>query len=92
MGRAGHAKLRGRRSKVERRQERAGLRLEDLSITTKTRQIYYEGARALLPLVEKARDEADLDEKIAEWIQSQWERGATLYSINAALCGLQHFP
>ena len=91
MGRAEHRRITGRRSRTQRQSERAGLFLEDLSITAKTRDIYFEGAHALLPLVEKANSEDDLDERIAKWVQQQWSRGATLYSVNAALCGLQHF-
>ena len=87
----GVTKLLERRTTAERRQHRQNVLLADLGITKRTQELYYHGAKKLLPLVQLATTDEDLDDRISKWVQEQWNKGATIYKINMALCGLQHF-
>ena len=80
-----------RRTTAERIQERKGVILAEASITARTRALYFKGAGKLAGLLEQAKTELEVDEKISSWVQRQWERGRPLYKTSNALCGLQHF-
>ena len=91
MALPGRKVVANRRSRPERCRERKGLELEELEITKRTRILYYHGAQRLLPLLEKATSENDFDDRVSEWIQQRWRKGSALFTVNAALCGVQHF-
>lgn len=74
----------------ERRQRRAGYRLRDFSITSKTRARYEQAVGRLLPFLEAQKDLNHLDEVLCEWIELQWTRGESVNAIADTLSGL-HF-
>ena len=80
-----------RGTRHERIRERRGTTLEDLSITERTRRLYFYFTQRVLHLVQKATDEADLDDRLSEWVERKWMQGSPLFDVNATLCGLQHF-
>lgn len=74
----------------ERRQRRAGFRLRDFSITSKTRARYESAVGRLLPFLEAQQDLTHLDEILCEWIELQWTKGESVNNIADTLSGL-HF-
>ena len=80
-----------KRTRAERARDRRGVTLEDLSITPKTKALYFFFTCKILKIVGSARDESDLDDLLAAWIEKRWAAGAPLFDVNAALCGLHHF-
>ena len=79
------------RSQRERRRRRAGIRIRDYSITQKTKVRYEEAVGRILPFLEAQKDLHDLDAVICEYIELQWARGTSLYSISDGLSGLHFF-
>ena len=81
----------GRRSKAVRLKDRRGISLRDATLTLKTQKLYYVGALKLAQVLNKATSEGTMDDRIADWVQHQWTKGAPLCKVSAALCGLHHF-
>ena len=81
----------GRRTTAERARERRGIALRDSLVQPKTLKQYYKYAKKLLPIVRKASDELELDELLADHVETLWETGRPLYHASAGLCGLQFF-
>ena len=80
-----------KRTRSERIRERRHIVLEDVAISKNTHKLYLQGAQKLVPIFERSRDELELDNQIAAWVQKRWSRGTPLFQISAALCGVQHF-
>ena len=79
------------RTPAARRQQRAGIRLRDFSITPKTRDRYTRAVAQLLPFLEAQPDLSDLDGLVSDWIECQWARGSSVADIADALSGLHFF-
>lgn len=90
MVRAVHWRLHSRRTKQERKKDRASIVLHDVSISPKTQIRYFWGLKQLLPFLTKVSTMLQLDEAISEWIQTCFTQGEPLHIISDALCGLQH--
>lgn len=80
-----------KRTRAQRRKERANITLKDAGITKKTQDRYYMGLRLLLPYLHAAQTMLQLDEAVSQWIQDAWEAGDALYSVSDGLCGLHHY-
>ena len=79
------------RTAAERRRRRAGLRLRDFSITTKTRQRYEYAVGKVLPFLEKHQKLGAIDEILCEYVEAQWARGESVNFIADTLSGLHFF-
>ena len=78
------------KSQNERRRRRAGIRLRDYSISSKTKERYERAVGRLLPFLESQVDLTNLDLILCDYIEMQWARGESLYFIADGLSGL-HF-
>ena len=90
MVRAVPWRLNSRRTRQERKADRATIVLHDVSISEKTQIRYFWGLKKLLPFLTKVSTMLELDECITKWIQKSFEQGEPLHIISDALCGLQH--
>ena len=79
-----------KRTKSERKAQRAHLSLEEASISEKTRARYSAGLQLLLPILQLVRAIDDLDFLLTDWVEQMWSDGQPLYKISDALCGF-HF-
>jgi integrase len=91
MPASGHRVLLAGRTAAERRRRRAGLRLRDFSITTKTRQRYEYAVGKVLPFLEKHQKLGAIDEILCEYVEAQWARGESVNFIADTLSGLHFF-
>lgn len=73
----------------QRLRHRKGLSLHDRAVTLKTRIRYFVAVSALLPALEKTRD--DIDDFLIAWIDLQYVQGASITSVADALSGLHHY-
>ena len=73
---------------LARRRRRAGIPLAEAGVSPKTRLRYFAGLQRILQFVTVALSWADLDDRIAGWIEQQWELGETIGIISDSLCGL----
>lgn len=48
--------------------------LRDAGIAEKTQQRYFMCVRRVLPILEASAAMTDMDSRIADWIQTQWEK------------------
>lgn len=76
---------------LARRRRRAGIPLAEAGITLKTRLRYFAGLQRILDFVRLALSWADLDDRIAAWIERQWELGESIGIISDSLCGLTFY-
>ena len=76
---------------LARRRRRAGVPLAEAGITLKTRLRYFAGLQRILKLIQLAHSWADLDDRIAGWIELQWEVGESIGLISDSLCGLTFY-
>ena len=76
---------------LARRRRRAGIPLAEAGITLKTRLRYFAGLQRILEFVRLALSWADLDDRIAAWIERQWELGESIGIISDSLCGLTFY-
>ena len=81
----------GQASREERREARRNIILEDVGATEKTQERYYVAVSRLRPLLKRVLSEADLDDLLADWIQSEFADGTPLHLVADALSGLHHF-
>lgn len=65
--------------------------LRDAGIAEKTQQKYFMGLRRVLPILEASAAMTDMDSRIADWIQTQWEKGDALHQVSDALCAIHHY-
>ena len=91
MGRAVRWTFSARRTRKERKQQRACVKLWDAAISKPTQERYFLGLKNLLPEISNATSLLDIDMAAANWIQKCWERGDPLHGISDALCGLHHY-
>ena len=82
--------LAGRFSRAERRRQRARIQLDDAALTEKTQQRYYHALKKLIPYVEKACNEDELDSLTCKWIRRMWSNGEPLLIVGDGLSAL-HF-
>lgn len=80
----------GRFSRAERIRQRARINLEDAALTPKTLVRYYNALRKLIPYVERAAHEEDLDAWVCKWIRRMWKIGEPILTIGDGLRAL-HF-
>ena len=85
-----HRSILAGRNATERAKARAGVCLRD-RITERTRNRYLSALCLLLPIIETVSRIQDLDIICEEWVEQQWESGATLGTVGDALCGLQFY-
>ena len=88
MSKAGWA---AQRTQAQRRFARRQVRLQDVGIQPSTQRRYYLAVRKLLPFIEAASSDEELDDSVASWIEQQFEEGAPLHLISDGLSGIQHF-
>ena len=86
-----HRSILAGRNASERAKARAGVCLRDSGITERTRNRYLSALCILLPIIETVSRIQDLDIICEEWVEQQWESGATLGTVGDALCGLQFY-
>ena len=79
------------RTQTERKRRRAGIRLWDYSITSKTKARYEAAVARILPHLEAQKSLDDLDGILCDWIEWQWSRGESLGVIGDCLSGLHFF-
>ena len=91
MPRAGPRVLLAGKTAAERRERRAGYKLRDFSITSKTRSRYEHAVGRLVPFLEAQRSLDHLDDIICEWIEWQWSKGESVNFIADTLSGLHFF-
>eukprot|EP00435_Cladocopium_sp_Y103_P030084 s165_g7.t1 len=81
----------GQATQQQRRQARQNVVLEDVGLTPATLERYYVAVSRLQPVLEEVNNEYELDEFIAEWVQSEFEDDTPLHLVGDALSGLHHF-
>ena len=81
----------GQSCQAERRRARRDIILEDVGITDSTLERYYFAVSRLTPILQTVNSEIELDEFIADWIQSEFEDGCPIHLIADTLSGLHHF-
>ena len=91
MGIPGRPRLLARTTRRERRKQRALINLTDSAISARTQARYYLAIRSLLPILEVTKDLSALDQKVADWVEKQWENGAIISFVSDGLCALHHF-
>ena len=83
--------IQAKRTVEERREQRAGIRLRDFTITQATKARYEKAVSELLPFLESTADLSNLDQIVSDWIELAWTRGFGVNNIADALSGLHHF-
>ena len=81
----------GKFSRAERARQRAHLNLEDACLTPATQQRYYNALRKVLPFVERAVNEDDLDQQVSAWVRLMWRQGEPSLTIGDGLSALHFF-
>ena len=81
----------GHASQADRRRARRSIVLEDIGVTTATLERYQLAVSRLTPVLELVSTELELDEYIADCVQSEFEDGCPLHLVGDALSGLHHF-
>ena len=89
--RAEHRFWPGQASQQQRREARQNVVLEDVGITSSTLDRYYLAVSRMQHILDDISTEFDLDERVAEWVQTEFEDGAPIHLIGDALSGLHHF-
>ena len=79
-----------KRTKAERKQQRATISLVDASISPKTQSRYMAGLYLLMPMLDLIQKVEDLDFLLSDWLEEMWSAGEPLYKVSDALCAL-HF-
>ena len=74
-----------------RRQQRAGIRLRDYTVTERTKQRYEVAVGKILPFLESQPNLQNLDGLLCDWIELQWTRGEAVNAIADTLSGLHFF-
>ena len=77
-------------SRADRKRRRAGIRLRDYTITSRTKARYEAAVSRILPHLENQSSLVDLDGILVDWIEYQWAAGESLGVIGDTLSGL-HF-
>ena len=83
--------LAGRFSRAERIRQRSKIQLDDVALSSKTQTRYYMAIRKLLPFMERAKSEDQLDPLVAEWVRLMWRQGEPLLTIGDGLSALHYF-
>ena len=78
------------RTRAGRKQQRAGVRLRDFTVTAKTKSRYEVAVGRILPFLESHDSLHDLDGVVCDWIELEWSKGEAVNSIADCLSGL-HF-
>lgn len=81
----------GQATQQQRRAARRNVVLEDVGITAATLDRYYLAVSRLQPVLETVTSEFELDDKVADWVQLEFEDGTPLHLVGDALSGLHHF-
>ena len=80
----------GQNTKADRQAARRHINLEDVGVTPSTLDRYLTAVSRLAPFLTSVNSEGDLDEEIANWIQSEFTEGTPLHLVGDALSGLHH--
>ena len=80
-----------KRTVPERRAQRKSWSLSDLAVSPQTRARYMSALALLLPVLEATPSIGLLDYAVTNWVESMWNKGAPLYQVSDALCGLHFF-
>ena len=78
------------KTKQGRKQQRAGIRLRDYTVTTRTKERYEKAVGKILPFLEQHPSLDDLDGIVSDFIELQWGLGEAVNDIADCLSGL-HF-
>ena len=81
----------GKFSRAERARQRSQFDLDDAALTPATQRRYYTALRKVLPYVEKAANENDLDPQVCQWVRLMWKQGEPLLTIGDGLSSLHFF-
>ena len=81
----------GRFSKKERARQRRCINLDDAALTQATQTRYYWALRKVLPYVELAKSEVELDTQVCRWVRTMWRKGEPLLLIGDGLSALHFF-
>ena len=81
----------GQSTQSERREARRNIVLEDVGITAATLDRYYLAVERLVPALDDVATEHELDDVIANWVQTEFEDGTPLHLVGDALSGIHHF-
>lgn len=73
----------------QRQRKRQGLTLQDRAITVQTRIRYFVAVSQILRPLE--RTNLDIDDVLVDWIDRQYQQGASITSVADALSGLHHY-
>ena len=79
------------RTRAGRKQQRAGVRLRDFTVTAKTKSRYEVAVGRILPFLESHDSLHDLDGVVCDWIELEWSKGEAVNSIADCLSGLHFF-
>ena len=66
------------KSRADRRAKRAGIRLKDFTISSKTKARYEAAVARILPYLEQQSSLVEMDSLVVEWIEAQWISGEAL--------------
>ena len=91
MPQAGRKPIRRGKSLAERSAARRGVSLRGLGISLKTEVRYRAAMSLLIPVLEQAQRQEELDPLCEEWIEHHWALGTPLGTIGDALCGIHYF-
>ena len=72
-----------------RQRKRRGLTLQDRAITVQTRIRYFVAVSQIIKPLE--RTSLDIDDFLVDWIDRQYQLGASITSVADALSGLHHY-
>ena len=82
------AGVQGRRARMRARR---GISLRGAGITSNTQERYYQSVAKLLPLVDACTTLPQLDDKVSDWVVSEFESGRPLGFVADGLSGLHYF-
>ena len=82
------AGVQGRRA---RQKQRKGIKLRDAGVTVQTQERYYVAVRGILKYFDQAKNYAELDEFLTDYIEKKFEGGYPLNTIADCLSGIHYF-
>ena len=90
MPRAERQRVRRQSTVQERKAARRGISLRGAGLGPRTEARYLSALALLLPFIEVATHEEEINDICEEWIEQQWSAGVPLGSVGDALCAV-HF-
>ena len=81
----------GMRTRRARQHARRNIKLRDVGISAKTQERYYLAVSKVYKVIQNCCNTAEMDEKIADWIETVFHTGAPLNIVSDGLSGLHYF-